>query len=516
MRQAILTGWPIGLASALVFGAGCASPPKGRAAEVAAADVQPRYAQRHASESGAATRTPELTDDSGLPDYLAYAALNNPGLEAAFNEWKAAVERVPQVKALPDPRFTYRYYIREVETRVGPQRQSFGLSQTFPWFEKLALRGDVAAEEARAARQRYEDRKLRLFYRVKDAWYEYYYLRRAIDVVEENRDLLKYLEGVARVRYKVAAAGHPDVIRAQVELGKLDDRVRTLQDLRGPIVARLNAALNRPVKTPLPWPTSAPLEVVEATDDQMLTWLREASPELKALDYEVASHSRAIDLARKDYFPDVTLAVDYIDTREAILAGTPDSGKDPVVVGVSVNLPVWLHKYAAGVREAEARYWAALKAKADRENTLSSDLKMVLYRFRDAERKVDLYRDTLVPKARQSLKATEAAFRAAEATFTDLVDAERVLLEFELSHERALASHAQRLAELEALIGRDLPRTVPHGMPDAEVTPDEEADEPPAPEEGGDEQGPAGEAQDEPDLPGPIMPENEPIEGETR
>jgi outer membrane protein TolC len=74
---------------------------------------------------------------------------------------------------------------------------------------------------------------------------------------------------------------------------------------------------------------------------------------------------------------------------------------------------------------------------------------------------MDLYGDTLLPKARESLKATEAAFRAGRASFTDLVDAERVLLEFQLSQERALASYAQRLAELEMLVGSAIPRTAP-------------------------------------------------------
>jgi hypothetical protein len=64
-------------------------------------------------------KLPELTGSSGVSDYLAYAALNNAGLQAAFDRWKAALERVPQVKALPDPRFNYRYFIEEVETRVG-------------------------------------------------------------------------------------------------------------------------------------------------------------------------------------------------------------------------------------------------------------------------------------------------------------------------------------------------------------------------------------------------------------
>jgi hypothetical protein len=67
---------------------------------------------------------PELNESATLSDYLEYAALSNPGLEAAFNDWKRAVEKVPQVRSLPDPRFTYAYYIQEVETRVGPQRQA--------------------------------------------------------------------------------------------------------------------------------------------------------------------------------------------------------------------------------------------------------------------------------------------------------------------------------------------------------------------------------------------------------
>ncbi len=196
----------------------------------------------------------ELTEKSALADYLAYAALNNPGLEASFNRWKAAVERVPQVRSLPDPRFTYQYYIREVETRVGAMRQSFTLAQMFPWFGKLALRGDAATEAARAQQQVYEGAKLKLFYQVTDAYYEYYYLRQAIGVVEENIGLVKNAEAVARARFKVGAARHPDVIRAQVELGKLEDRLETLQDLRVPVVARLNAALNRPPAAPLPWP----------------------------------------------------------------------------------------------------------------------------------------------------------------------------------------------------------------------------------------------------------------------
>ncbi len=211
-------------------------------------------------------KLPVLDDSASIEDYLAYAALNNPGLEAAFNLWKAALERVLQEETLPDPRFTYRNFIREVETRVGPQKQSLGLSQLFPWFGKLALRGNVAAEAAKAARQRYEDEKLKLFFEVKDAFYEYYYLGQAIDVVKENYELLEYLERVARARYKTASAGHPDVIRAQVELGKLEDQLKSLRDLLTPVIARLNAVLNRPTNMKIPLPKTIPIEHPMFTD----------------------------------------------------------------------------------------------------------------------------------------------------------------------------------------------------------------------------------------------------------
>jgi outer membrane protein TolC len=124
-----------------------------------------------------------------------------------------------------------------------------------------------------------------------------------------------------------------------------------------------------------------------------------------------------------------------------------------------VTLPIWREKYAAGVREAEFRQDAALKMRADKANMLGADVKLALYQMRDAQRKRVLYQGTLIPKAKESLQATEAAFRTGQANFVDLVDARRTLLEFQLMAERMLADHAQRAAELEMLVGKELPRT---------------------------------------------------------
>ena len=399
-------------------------------------------------------KLPELNESSELSDYLAYAAVNNPGLEAAFNRWKATVEDVVQSETLPDPRFTYQYYIEEVETRVGPQRQGVGIAQAFPWFGKLALRGKVAQEAANAERQRYESDKLKLFYEVKDTYAEYYYLAQAVRIFQENVALVRHLEEISRTRFKVAAASHPDVIKAQVELGKLEDRLKSLEELKHPLQARLNASMNRPVDTNIPWPQELPSEEMAMSDKVILEQLVESNPDLKTIDFEILKNRQRIELARKDYYPDITFGLNYIDTDNSSMSPSPqDNGKDPVIAMVSINLPLWRGKYDAGVRQARAQYNAARRTKEDKVNDLSSTLKMVLYEFHDAERKIDLYQNALIPKAQQSLKVTESAYQAGKVGFLDLIDSQRILLEFELSFQRALSDHAQNLARIDMLIG---------------------------------------------------------------
>lgn len=404
-------------------------------------------------------KLPELNSDSQLSDYLAHAALNNPGLEAAFNQWKAALAQTLQVSSLPDPKFNYRYFIEEVETRTGPQRQSFEISQKFPWFGKLALAGDIAMQKANAAKARYESVKLKLFFEVKDAYYEYYYLARAIAITKENIDLMVHLESVVQSRFKTNVGTHPDVIRAQVEIGKLEDTLNALQDLRNPYTARLNAAMDRTIDAAIPWPERIELQDVTVDDRQLLATLIASNPQLKALDFETSSNLQNVELAKKVYYPDVTFGVGVIDTRDRSSANPPsDSGKDPVIAMVSINLPLWSEKNDAVVHQAKARYRAAKKNQKQITNSLSWRLKKVIYDFRDAERKMDLYKNALLPKATESLKVTESGFRAGKSTFTDLVDVQRIYLEFALAHQRALTDRQQSLANLEMLVGQEIRR----------------------------------------------------------
>jgi len=399
-----------------------------------------------------------LTEESALSDYLSYAALHNPRLQAAFAQWQASVARIPQATALPDPRFTFSYFIQEVETRVGPQRRSLALTQTFPWLGKLKSRGDAAARAADAAEQKYEAEKLGLFYRVKQAYYEYYYLARSVEIAEEHVQLLTYLEEVALTAYASGKGSHADAMKAQIELGKAEDLLQSLRDKRRPVMARLNAELNRPPAAPLSWPKKVDENRGTAIiDEQFLDWFRE-NPRFKSADFTVESRRADWSLAKKQFIPDLTLGVKVIDTDPARMPGIDDSGKNPVVATFSFNIPLWFGKHRAGARQKKAQYHAALAERTDLENKLTAELETALFDYRDAERKRQLYGGSLLPKAQQHFEVTQQAFISGEASFLDLVDAQRTLLDFTLALERAFVDRAQRLAELDMRVGHELPR----------------------------------------------------------
>lgn len=398
---------------------------------------------------------PMLTELDTLPEYLAYAALHNAGLEAAFNRWRASLERVPQVKALPDPKFTYGYYVREVETRTGPQNQRFGFGQTFPWFGKLSLRGDKAAEAANAAHASFQAEKLRVFYEVKKVFFEYYFLRQAISITEDNIDLLKSLERVAQAKVR-AGSDTSGVLKAQVEIGKLEDQIKTLRELRQPLVTQLNAALNIPTTTMLPWPNEVMSEDIVLSAPLLLEKITHGNPELRALAHKAKEEELGIDLARKEFYPDFTLGVDYIETGSSINPGLTDSGKDPIIAMFSINVPLWQGKYRAGLKEASNRRDAALNTLENRENNILSQLQLALYQFEDSERKIGLYRDTLLPLATNSLGVAQESYESGGADFLELIDAQRLLLEFQLAYERAFTNRQKAFAEIEMLIGSEI------------------------------------------------------------
>jgi len=412
-----------------------------------------------------------LPGDACLDDYVRYAMKHNPDLAAAGYLLRAAEEDVPRARALPDPRFSFSAVADQVERSPEYMGERYMLSQTFPWFGKRALGGDVARARATAEGERLEAVRLEVVHQVSSAYFEYAFQHQAVRVARENLNLLVRLESVARALFRGGSAALSDVNRAQVEIGRLDDQLRSMEDRLGIAAARLNTALGRPAHAPLPAAPARPTlqsvpHLPERSDEAWLAMAREHNPGLAAARHDAEGLRRASALEQRSYYPDVSVGVEYARGASARMAVMDGGGADMLAGTVSVNLPVWRGAVDAGVRQVQARVEEANRRVQGMANRLETDLKLALYGYRDSFRRVVLYGDTLLPLARQTLATTETAYRAGNAGFSDLIDAQRMLLEFSLAHERAAADRAQALTQIQALTGHPI-RAAPAEEPPA-------------------------------------------------
>ena len=386
-----------------------------------------------------------LNPRAELAEYVRYAEQHNPKLKQALVRYQAALAKVSSASAWVDPRLTYGYFARPVETRTGPQEMRFSAAQTFPWKGKLELKGRIAQQEAEVEGQRYEAVRRLLIFEVKAAYYDCYFLERAIAVTEGNLRLLAHLEEVGRTRYRGGTGEHAPVLKAQVELGRLEDQLRGLRQQRRPAAARLNAVLGRTATAPVAVTDSLSLAALDLDEEVLKRRLQAANPTLQMRQVQVQTQSLGVELAGKQFYPDLTVSLDYIHIG--------DRGANPLMAMATINLPLWRSSYEAGERAAKLSHQAALQGVADEENRLVAELELALYKQRDAQSRSALYRDSLLPKAEQALNVTQRAFAADRSDFLAVIDAQRTLLEFQLAYERARTDQALHWAEIEKLVG---------------------------------------------------------------
>ena len=381
-----------------------------------------------------------------LKDYTSYAESHNAGIKSSYQQLQMALEQVPQAKALPDPQVTYNYWTKQSDLQM---KQTVGVMQMFPWFGKIDARTQAAIKETSAAQQKYQAARVALFKEIKEGFYEFAYLARATDTAIENLELFKHFEEVARTKHMTTTTGHPDVIRAQVEIAKMEDVLRGLNQLREPTVSRLRTALTLPADANLPWPKTEEFNAVELDYERLANILRQKNPELAGLNYEAMAAGSKITLAEKNFYPDIGVGLmwENMDNR---------GGRDGVAMVFQMNLPLWRDSYRSGARQAQAQKASIEQQKIETENVLLTKASQSLYEYRDSIRKIRLYRNTLIPKGRELLQASEAAYREGTIDFLSLIDAQRMLLDYHLSLQRAIADNQQKLAELEMLAGTEL------------------------------------------------------------
>jgi len=374
---------------------------------------------------------------------------HNPNVRAARYAWRAALARYPQVTALDDPMLSAGVAPRSFGSSTVDGAYNVGLSQALPFPGKLRLKGEAALGEAEAAAHDFEAVRLRLAAMASMLFDDYYVAARTLELNGEHIALLESFQKIATARYEAGQAAQQDPIQAEVELSHaLHDKILFGTGMRV-VVEQINALLHRAPSAPLPPPPAradAMSAAPELAPEDLVRQALAGRPELGSAAAKVSAEQARVDLAHREYFPDVTLNGGY--------DGFWDQRDLRPSVGLSVNVPLQLGRRAAAVDEAEARLEQARSERVAIEDEVRLDVQSGAERLVEAHHVLNLISDRQLPASRDQVEAARAGFETGRNSFLALIDAERNLRNVELAYEQALANVSRRRAELDRAMGR--------------------------------------------------------------
>lgn len=408
----------------------------------------------------------ESLDPVALQDLATEVLTRNPEVRAAERRAAAFEARIPQVRSLPDPMASLTPFMQSPETRVGPQEVSVALSQRIPWFGKLDLRERAAMFAAVAARADVETRKLALVGETSRLFYELAFLDQWREVVKSDRATLTHYEELARTRYAAGIGTSQAPIKIQAEITRDDNRLIEIGKRRASVLASLNALRDMPDAVEVEGTSVPRLGALPVRPTAWLERARRSRPELASARAEIERAATGVELAAKDYMPDVTFGLGYTlvgDRQDAagIAMPPPDNGQDVIALTASINLPIWRERLASGVDEAARMREAAEAMERARVASIRRQLDDLAQRMPLTADQIYLLEDVLARQAEQSLLAAEAGYAAGTLGALDLLDAQRVLLEVRTAAARARADYA--IAASALAVATATPLDVPEG-----------------------------------------------------
>ncbi|MBI3248681.1 MAG: TolC family protein [Deltaproteobacteria bacterium] len=386
-----------------------------------------------------------------LDALLTYAQEHNATIRAARARVLVAQERPAQVSALDDPMFTYEgFNIPENFDLTRTDNNILKLSQKLPFPGKRRLRGEIATHEAAIASE--EMRRVEAMTRaeVKKTYYDLWQVHQNLLVYSREKELAAQFATIAEKKYAVGQVSQPDVLRAQVELTRLINRVTTQSLKLGEVRAMLNGLLSRPPEALLGVPHDAPKPVVRQTLAELTELTLSSRPEIAANAAAIARDTTTLALSRKAYFPDFEVYVERFFN-----AGR----RDGVGVVFSATIPLaYREKYDAGVAEASARLSASKADLRAAQDTSLAEVKSALVRAQTAVELINLFTQTHIPQAEQALASARIGYQTGKVDFLSLLDSLRVVEQVHLEHIAAATDFEKAYADLERAVGEPLPR----------------------------------------------------------
>lgn len=439
-----------------------------------------------------------------LSAYLDLAAKNNPGLQAKYLEYSAALEKVPQAGSLPDPTAQLGFYLKPMELPGGNQVSNIQLMQMFPWFGTLKAAKDEASQMAVMKFEEARDARNMVLSEVKTSWYRIYRDQKEIGILNDNLELLRTLEKISISSYsngKITGStggnmpapessssgsggmsgmtssstaqqapasggmnsssgsgamnqkgsGMVDVLRVQMEIAELENRIANARDLLGTEIARFNSYLNRASATPVPVPDSLGVAALNVDLNALSDSLRN-NPMLKMSLAEKSVGMAQQQMASKMGKPMLGLGASYMLIEKRPGNTSMMNGNDMVMPMVSVTLPIFSKKYKAMKREAEFKIEASEKLVQNTQNTLEVSFLEQVQMLKDANGRLDLYRKQAA-LAGTSVKLLTTAYSVSDTGIDEVLRMQEQLLNYNLQELNALTDRNTAAAQLEYLAG---------------------------------------------------------------
>ena len=393
---------------------------------------------------------PPLPDEPDWPDLLRHAFLSNGGLEAAYFEWAAALERLNIAAGYPNTNVSVGFeYLFSGDNLNGWDRTTltFGFDpmQNLSFPTKVLAAGRVAFEDARAAGQRFAAAKFQLQREVLEAWLDYALLAEQVRLQDTQVGLLRLASETAAARVQTGLR-QQGLLSAEVERRRAEDALHTLEAELPQRRARLNALIGRPADAPLAPPAALPEpRPLPAGDAELLAVASDGNPELAALAHEVAGRADALDLARQQYFPDINPFVGF-------------EGSIAQVVGAAITISTMIPQIQAGIREAKLNLRGSEAVLRQAQHERGADFVAALVALRNAERQRAVLEQQIVPLAELAAGSAAQANAASTGDLSAVIEAEGALIGLRGVVAEARIMRERQLAALEQLAGVDAER----------------------------------------------------------
>jgi outer membrane protein TolC len=387
-----------------------------------------------------------------LQSLIEEALEQNPEIKAMQRSFDMMRARIPQARALPEPMLNVGYIgnaapIPPFDVQKGDPSSGRVLSftQEIPFPGKLALKGRMANVDTEAEWWNYEQVRRNVIAEVKDTYFDLFYLRKSIETVTKNKDLLEKFAKIAEASYSVGKGLLYDVLKAQVEISKLTEQLIVLERRTQADEARLNSLLFRELETSVGEPEA--IRPQDFTHDlaELSSIALTNYPALKAQRRRIDREQYNVQLAKKDFYPDFSVGLTYFNRP-----GLPEM----YGVNVGVKLPIYFRQKQ---RPAVAEATASAAAEKQRLENLTT---LLFFRIKDrylaattAQRLVKLYGTTVIPQSSLALESAIAGYEVGKVDFLTLLDNLVTLRNYELSYYEQLSNAEKAIAALEPLVG---------------------------------------------------------------